>query len=113
EFHSETFDFVFALLVLQHLDMRDVRTYLGEIYRILKNEGKAYLQFPNRQFRYLYEAQLEKRRYDVARTRWYSGVEVMTELRSVGFRIIAEHMDGFQIVEICRKSNLPGIVSHS
>jgi ubiquinone/menaquinone biosynthesis C-methylase UbiE len=103
EFHSETFDFVFALLVLQHLDKGDAWTYLREIYRVMKKEGKAYLQFPNRQSTYFYEAQVKNRKYDVARTRWYTQPEVQIALQKIGFRIISEDGDGLHIVEVCGK----------
>lgn len=46
-FPDKKFDFVFSIAVLQHIEKEDAIFYLMEIYRVLKANGKAYLQFPN------------------------------------------------------------------
>jgi ubiquinone/menaquinone biosynthesis C-methylase UbiE len=45
-----TFDFVYSFLVFQHLEKEDALTYITEVYRVLKNGGRALLQFPNQFF---------------------------------------------------------------
>lgn len=45
-FADDTFDYVFATTVLEHVS--DIRGVLGEIGRILKSGGRAYISFPNR-----------------------------------------------------------------
>ena len=39
-------DFLYSLLVLQHLDRGDMRRLVGDCYRVRKPSGRCYLQFP-------------------------------------------------------------------
>ena len=103
EFADDTFDLVFALLVFHHLDRIDAQTYLQEITRVLKKDGIGYFQFPNRLSLYFSKEKMEKRRYDVARTRWYTKYEVVTLLQACGFDILSTAFEGSEITEICKK----------
>lgn len=103
EFPQGTFDFVFALLVFHHLDKNDAKSYLQEIFRVLKNDGIVYLQFPNQFSPYFSKEKMEKRRYDVARTRWYTESETTTLLRKVGFNFVTTNLEGPQITTVCKK----------
>lgn len=44
-FGHNSIDFVFSLLVFQHMDPKDVRKALCEIGRIMRNGARCYLQF--------------------------------------------------------------------
>lgn len=103
EFPVGTFDLVFALLVFHHIDKNDARTYLKEILRVLKNDGTAYLQFPNQFSPQFSREKMEKRRYDVARTRWYTDPEAKTLLQTIGFGSTTTSIEGSQITAICKK----------
>jgi ubiquinone/menaquinone biosynthesis C-methylase UbiE len=103
EFPDKTFDLVFALLVFHHLDRKDALTYLQEIIRVLKRDGIGYVQFPNRRSPYFSKEKMEERRYDVARTRWYTESEVVTLLQAVGFNILSTIFEGSEITEVCKK----------
>jgi ubiquinone/menaquinone biosynthesis C-methylase UbiE len=103
QFRDETFDLIVALLLFHHLDRQDAKIYLGEIIRVLKQDGKGYLQFPNRLSPHFSSEKMEKRRYDIARTRWYTESQVVTLLQEVGFRIMSTTFEGSEITEICRK----------
>jgi hypothetical protein len=69
----------------------------------MKEEEIASLQLPNRLSTYFYEAQVKNRKYDVARTRWYTQPEVQITLQKIGFRILSEDGDGLHIIEVCGK----------
>ncbi len=43
---ENSIDFLYSLLVLQHLDRGDVRRVVGDCYRVLMPSGRCYLQFP-------------------------------------------------------------------
>lgn len=43
---GNSIDFLYSLLVLQHLDRGDARRVVGDCYRVLKPGGRCYLQFP-------------------------------------------------------------------
>lgn len=47
-FETESFDFVLALLVLQHMETALMRGYLGEFVRVLRPGGIAYFNVPER-----------------------------------------------------------------
>lgn len=44
---DNTFDFAYSLMVLQHCWRGDHKTIVGEIARVLKVGGSAYIQFPD------------------------------------------------------------------
>ena len=43
---ENSIDFLYSLLVLQHLDRGDAWRVVGDCYRVLKPSGRCYLQFP-------------------------------------------------------------------
>uniref|UniRef100_A0A7C3UAZ6 Class I SAM-dependent methyltransferase n=1 Tax=Geoglobus ahangari TaxID=113653 RepID=A0A7C3UAZ6_9EURY len=96
-FSDNKFDFVFSLLVLQHLAKEDAFYYLLEIHRVLKPGGKAYLQFPN----ILHEDNLREfidyaKKYrvrSVAKMRYYTKDEVEKFLEAAGFEILSMEVD--------------------
>jgi ubiquinone/menaquinone biosynthesis C-methylase UbiE len=47
EISDESVDFAYCLLVLQHLEREDAFLLLEEIHRVLKDEGKFMVTFPN------------------------------------------------------------------
>ena len=91
-FPNNKFDFVFSIIVLQHIAKEDAYIYLEEIYRVLKPTRKAYLQFPN----LLHENNLKEfikyaKNYkdrSVAKMRYYTKEEVQILLNMVGFNIM-------------------------
>ena len=44
-FKSESFDYVTSFATFHHLPKKDGKMFLDEIYRVLKNEGSAYLTY--------------------------------------------------------------------
>ncbi|MBA7609296.1 tRNA 5-carboxymethoxyuridine methyltransferase [subsurface metagenome] len=46
-FRDSTFDFAFSVAVLSHMNKEQVVLLLGEFYRVLKENGKIFLQFYN------------------------------------------------------------------
>jgi len=103
EFPDETFDLVCVLLVFHHLDRKDAQTYLQEIIRVLKKDGTGYFQFPNRFSPHFSEEKMERRKYDVARTRWYTESQVVMLLQEVGFNILTTEFEGSEITKVCKK----------
>lgn len=91
-FSEGKFDFVFSLLVLQHMEKEDAYLYLEEIYRVLKKEGTALIQFPN----FLSDAYFNSFLADVRcpsprhknRVRPYTFPEVDKIMKSVGFKMM-------------------------
>ena len=91
-FPDNKFNFVFSIIVLQHLAREDAYRYIEEIYRVLKQNGKAYLQFPN----LLHDDNIQNftdyarkyRNISVAKIRYYTKEEVQTLLEAVGFNIV-------------------------
>lgn len=47
EVPSESVDFVYSLLVLQHVEREDAFAILREFHRVLRPGGRAYLTYPN------------------------------------------------------------------
>ena len=104
DFSNGMFDFVFALLVMHHLDKTDAKTYLKEIHRVLKTGGTLYVQFPNQFSKEFREKHLRHRKYDVSRVRWYTEPESRANLEEAGFKVMSTALDGPQIIQICAKS---------
>ena len=89
-FSDKKFDFAFSIAVLQHIEKEDAIFYLMEIYRVLKENGKAYLQFPNLlcdyNLRNFLDASKQKYR-GVSRMRYYTPIEIEKILQAIGFKI--------------------------
>ncbi|MFZ2071227.1 MAG: class I SAM-dependent methyltransferase [Halobacteriota archaeon] len=91
-FPDNKFDFVFSIIVLQHIAKEDAYIYISEIFRVLKPNGRAYLQFPN----ILHDDNLKEcieyaKKYknkSVAKMRYYTKEEVQTMLEVAGFKIV-------------------------
>jgi ubiquinone/menaquinone biosynthesis C-methylase UbiE len=91
-FHDETFDFVFSEAVFQHIEKEDACFYLTEIHRVLKENGKAYLQFPNILCDYNLDGFLSsaKNKYRSSiRMRYYTPVEIERTAKQTGFKILS------------------------
>lgn len=89
-FPDQSFDFVFSVAVLQHIEKEDAVFYLMEIYRVLKENGKAYLQFPN----FLCDSNLRsfldisKQKYrSIAKMRYYTPIEIEKIMGAIGLKI--------------------------
>jgi ubiquinone/menaquinone biosynthesis C-methylase UbiE len=103
---DNTFDLVFSLLVLQHMEKEDAFLSLREIHRVLKPDGLAYLQFPNL-FADVYfqnfvqTVEMEER--PVHRMRLYTPQEVAFFLDKVGFDIKEQLNEDVEILVLARK----------
>ena len=94
-FPDWTFDFVFSVAVFQHIEKEDACFYLMEIYRILKKNGKAYLQFPNILCDYNLDAFFSsaKNKYrSILRMRYYTSAEIEKIAKGCGFEILSLEM---------------------
>ncbi len=89
-FPDNKFDFVFSVIVLQHLEKEDSYIYVREIYRVLRPEGVVYLQFPNflsdKVFNWFVNY-AEKGSRHITRVRGYTPAEVEKILSRIGFKI--------------------------
>jgi len=93
-FPDEKFDFVFSVIVLQHLEKEDAVFYLYEIHRVLKPNGKLYFNVPNflneRNFRTFMDKYVRNPSSRTAiKMRYYCPEEVVKILTSIGFSIIS------------------------
>lgn len=91
-FPDETFDFVFSEAVFMHLDKEDTCFYIMEIQRVLKKNGRAYLQFLNILCDYNLNGFLSsaKNKYrTVARVRYHTTDEVEKIAKGIGFEILS------------------------
>ena len=106
-YHDNKFDFVFSMLVLQHMEKEDAYVYLKEIYRVLKKGGKVFLQFPNLLSIYYFDksfVEYAKHGYrSITRVRPYTLPEVRKILESIDFEIESITDDGtfLNTNEIC------------
>ncbi len=98
-------DFVYSLLVLQHMDKNDAYVYLKEIFRILKDGGRTLLNFPYilsdcffRDFTYVSLIPQEER--DPAKVRSYGKDEVVKIVESVGFSVSDLWVDDYVYVHL-------------
>jgi len=89
-FPDKRFDFIFSVAVLQHIEKEDALFYLMEIYRVLKENGKVYLQFPNLlcddNLRSFLDSSKQKYR-SVSRMRYYTTAEIEKIMEAIGFKI--------------------------
>jgi ubiquinone/menaquinone biosynthesis C-methylase UbiE len=90
---DDTIDFTYSLLVLQHMDKNDAFVYLKEIFRILKDGGRALLNFPNILSEdffsdFTYVSLLPQEERDPAKVRSYVKEEVIRIVESVGFTVL-------------------------
>ena len=89
---DENIDFAFSVFVFQHIEKEDTICYLANIYRVLKNSGSVYLQFPNiihpENCAFFLNYSLENRTYSPAKMRFYTPDEVRFIMEEIGFHII-------------------------
>jgi SAM-dependent methyltransferase len=86
-----TFDLVFSLLVLQHMEREDAFRYLEDSHRVLKPGGALFLQFPNFLSPEYTEAFREGARLNqrsASRVRTYTEAEVRHLLPLAGFEVV-------------------------
>jgi SAM-dependent methyltransferase len=89
-FEDSSFDLVFSLLVLQHMEREDAFLYLEDARRVLRPGGVLYVQFPNFLSPEYTEAFLDPiRRQDrsPSRVRPYTEPEVRHVLSLAGFEV--------------------------
>ncbi|MBO8180452.1 MAG: class I SAM-dependent methyltransferase [Archaeoglobus sp.] len=105
-FPENTFDFIFSVITLQHLEKEDAYIYIEEIYRVLKPGGKVYLQFPNflsdEVFKWFVNYAKKGSRH-IARVRGYTMPEVEKIMRYVGFRNLSIEDRGEDLIAIGEK----------
>jgi len=105
-FPDKKFDFVFCLLVLQHLEKEDAFMYMKEIYRVLGRGRVACMQFPDflsdKSFAYFTNYALEGSRHS-ARVRCYTEPEVRKILGFIGFEKIEISFKDADILVVASK----------
>lgn len=88
-FADNMFDFVWSMLVLQHMEKEDAFVYLREVHRVLKPGGRVFMQFPNILSEFYFEQSflvyVQKGERSPARVRPYSTIEVERFMRAAGF----------------------------
>lgn len=91
EVPDSSVDFVYSLLVLQHVEREDAFSILREFHRVLRPGGRAWLTFPNLLSDAYMEAFLQYvasgQAANAARARIYTPQEVSRLLPAAGFRI--------------------------
>lgn len=105
------FDFVFSIIVLQHIARADAYIYVEEIRRILKPNGTAYLQFPN----ILHDENLKEfinyaKKYadrSVAKIWYYTPEEVQKLMEGAGFDVV--NMDVNRDIFVRVKKKFEGV----
>jgi ubiquinone/menaquinone biosynthesis C-methylase UbiE len=101
---SDSVDFAYSLLVLQHLEREDAFALLGELRRVVRPGGVAYLTFPNLLSKTYLDSFLAYVRdgevRNPARARFYTPQEVERVLSAAGFEI--RDLDaGTEIAAVC------------
>jgi len=90
---DESIDFAFSMLVFQHIEKEDTVRYLADIYRILKNNGSVYFQFPNilhpENCLFFLNYSLQNESYSPAKMRFYTPDEVKCIMEGIGFHIVS------------------------
>lgn len=88
---NESFDFIFSIIVLQHMEREDALSALLEIFRLLKSGGRGVLQFPNllepKHLQTYLEFGRRRRVQHPNRIRYYTRAEVEAILGGIGFVI--------------------------
>ncbi len=89
-FETATFDLVFSLLVLQHMEREDAFRYLQDAGRILRRGGALSVQFPNLlspEYTAAFAKGARLRHRSAGRVRTYTEAEVQHLLELAGFRV--------------------------
>jgi len=111
-YRDATFDALFCLLVLHHLEYEDAFGYLLEFNRILKMGGLCVLQFPDfcseRYFSaFLRHVPVEARFRPYARSRGYTSEQIRFELSKAGFDIQDLRRSGYEFIVLSKKLQNP------
>ncbi|MFQ6042058.1 MAG: class I SAM-dependent methyltransferase [Candidatus Poribacteria bacterium] len=89
---DESIDFALSVLVFQHIEREDTVCYLADIYRVLKNNGSVFLQFPNildsQNCFFFLNYSLGNRTYSPAKMRFYTPDEVRCIMEGIGFHVV-------------------------
>lgn len=95
---DDYFDFAYSVQVFHHLEREDVMRYFAELMRVLKPDGRAYLQFLNLEIETLalefYEYAMESELLQAARRRYFTEAEVRTYAALAGFNGMYLWTDG-------------------
>lgn len=107
-FPDNKFDFVFSIITLQHLEKEDVYIYMEEMYRVLKPNGRVYLNFLNSLSDSVFEVfvnNAKSRSRHIARIRGYVEPEVDKMMKSVGFKDLKmmKELEGKYIIAVATK----------
>ncbi len=95
-FKDSQFDFVFSEAVIQHIDKETTTFLLMEIYRVLKPEGEALLNFLNLecpQNMKIFLKSVRSTPYTPARVRYWLPEEVSIVLKAIGFKMISLNIE--------------------
>lgn len=107
-FQDDKFNFVFSIITIQHLEKEDAYIYISEMHRVLKPNGRIYLQFPNflsdEVFGWFVDYAKQRSRH-IGRVRGYTVIEVEKMMNSVGFEEFGVRVEGEDIIAIGRKGN--------
>ena len=95
---DRTFDFLYCILVLQHLEKEDAFVLLEEFGRVLRPEGQFLLHYPNFLSElyfsdFVINCRNESR--DPTRVRSYTGPEIRRMMEATGFHIIKMFTRGY------------------
>ena len=91
-FEDGKFDLIFSEAVFQHIEKETTVVLLMEIYRVLKQQGEALLQFCNiecPQNMEIFLKGVKNRPYTPGRMRYWLPEEVEILLKAIGFKIIS------------------------
>lgn len=89
-FPDASFDLVFSLLVLQHMEKEDAFRYLEDAFRVLKPGGIVFVQLPNflsPEYTEAFLAPVRRHDRNPGRVRVYTSEEANHILRLAGFEV--------------------------
>ncbi len=88
-FRNEMFDVCFSFHCLQHMEKEDAWLALGEIFRVVKPGGTAYLHFPSFTSNTYFSLFKERGHWaDKSRVRAYTKAELEKIVTAIGFKIV-------------------------
>ncbi len=94
-FENETFDLCFSFHCLQHMPKESVWLALGEIHRVLKKNGTAYLHFPSFTSETYFALFKDQNHWgDDSRVRAYTMPELEKMVSATGFKLSRSDVAG-------------------